>query len=523
MGYDAVIVGAGLGGLGAGVALSAAGRKVLVLERMDFIGGRCSSRKVDGWTMDIGCHFLFGCEHGSFGDAAGRIGRKIEFFHPFNYRLKVRDSMMLFDGDSLVVTRPGADAMNIKLMDALDRMINFSPRPLVRMINLMMMPVLPRLNRIAAPFLNRMDEITIKEILDGYFKWPVVRDFCEFFQLAGFCTPSWLTSWSEGLRTMLGFIGYYRPGMNPTELMGYPVGGLQAIPDTFAEGILEHGGEIRTGVGVKRIIIEGGRAAGVELENGEVVRSNIVISNAGIKETVRDLVGNEKFDREYAERTRKLVSGVSGFTLRARMDSRISDLELGFNIPVPNVEDYFHELWDDHIIGDYAPPIMLSSPSNMDPNTCPAGKQIILAVGASMLHTDDDHRKLEKYAIESVEGLVPGFKDHIEYCDLMTPETYAAFGEDDAPIIGIAQSVGQVGRNRPSSISPIKGLFFVGGEAGRGISGVACDMATNSGLACGDYIVKNSDMNGIGKLKKAAARYIGSASVLKKVGALTGS
>lgn len=490
MGYDAIIVGAGLGGLASGVALAAGGKRVLILEKMDFIGGRCSSRKVDGWTMDIGCHFLFGCEHGSFGDAAARIGKEIEFIHPTNYRLKVRDSMLVFDWESITVTRPGADTVNIKAVEAVRGMMGLVPRPVMSLTRGASIPLLPRLRWMAAPFLNRMDNIPVKRVLDGYFKWPVVRDFCEFFQLAGFCTPSWLTSMGEGLRTMLGFIGYYKPGMKPSELMGYPVGGLQAIPDTFAEGILERGGEIRTGAGVKKVIIEGGKAAGVVLESGEIIKSNVVISNGGIKETVRDLVGEEKFDGKYSEKIRKLVPGVSGFTLRAQMDSRISDLELGFNIPVANVEDYFHELWDNHIIGDYAPPVMLSSPSNMDPGVCPPGKQIILAVGASMLHTNDDHGKIEKYAIESVDGLIPGFKDHIEYCDLLTPKTYAVFGEDDAPIIGIAQSLGQVGRNRPSSVSPLRGLFFVGGEAGRNVSGVACDMATNSGLACGDYILK---------------------------------
>ncbi|MBN1289289.1 MAG: NAD(P)/FAD-dependent oxidoreductase [Actinobacteria bacterium] len=491
MGYDAIIVGAGLGGLASGVALAAKGKKVLVLERMDFIGGRCSSKRVDGWTMDIGCHFLFGCEHGSFGDAARRIGREIKFFHPTDYRLKVRDSMLEFDWESIVVTRPGSDTVTINTGEAYHGMMDHVPRPLISLARLMMTPLLPRLGKIASPIINRMDNITMKEMLDRYMTWPAVRDFGEFFQLAGFCTPSWLTAYSELMRTGLGFVGYYKPGkMKPAELMGYPIGGLQAIPDTFAEGILERGGEIRTGSNVKKVIIEGGKAAGVELESGEVIKSNVVISNGGIKETVRDLVGEDQFDRNYAEKIEKLVPGISGFTLRAQMDSKISDLELGFNIPVPDCEEYFHELWDRRIIGDYAPPVMLSSPSNMDPGTCPPGKQIILAVGSSMLHTDDDHNKIEKYAIESVDGIIPGFKDHIERCDLMTPKTYAAFGEDDAPVIGIAQSIGQVGKNRPSSVSPLKGLFFVGGEAGRGISGVACDMATNSGLACGDYILK---------------------------------
>lgn len=52
--YDAVIIGAGAGGLHAAARLVAAGRKVLVVEAKDRVGGRASSEQIDGFTVNIG-------------------------------------------------------------------------------------------------------------------------------------------------------------------------------------------------------------------------------------------------------------------------------------------------------------------------------------------------------------------------------------------------------------------------------------------------------------------------------------
>ncbi len=54
MKYDAIIIGAGLGGLSAGAFLSRSGKKVLVLEKMPEPGGRCRTVELMGHRFDIG-------------------------------------------------------------------------------------------------------------------------------------------------------------------------------------------------------------------------------------------------------------------------------------------------------------------------------------------------------------------------------------------------------------------------------------------------------------------------------------
>lgn len=52
--YDAVVIGAGAGGLCAAARLVAAGQKVLVVESLDRVGGRASSEQIDGFTVNVG-------------------------------------------------------------------------------------------------------------------------------------------------------------------------------------------------------------------------------------------------------------------------------------------------------------------------------------------------------------------------------------------------------------------------------------------------------------------------------------
>ncbi|MBN2168198.1 MAG: hypothetical protein JW738_03060, partial [Actinobacteria bacterium] len=132
-----------------------------------------------------------------------------------------------------------------------------------------------------------------------------------------------------------------------------------------------------------------------------------------------------------------------------------------------------------------------------------------------MWGSDESWDKPEQNAIDSMELVIPGIKEHMLWHDYLTPDTYAALGEVGSPAIGIAQCIGQVGQNRVSAVSPVSGLFYTGAEVGKNMSGIGTEMATKIGLACGNYIVKNTDLTGFGKLKSTATRYIGSAPVIR--------
>ena len=77
------------------------------------------------------------------------------------------------------------------------------------------------------------------------------------------------------------------------------MGGMGAITQAMAGAAADQGAEIRTDTPVARVVVEGGRAVGVRLEDGDVVRGRTVLSNADPKRSFLDLVDSADLDDEF--------------------------------------------------------------------------------------------------------------------------------------------------------------------------------------------------------------------------------
>jgi phytoene dehydrogenase-like protein len=56
--YDVIVIGAGISGLLSALTLSKHGKKVLLLEKRQYLGGNCNSYMVDGYQVDTGVHAI---------------------------------------------------------------------------------------------------------------------------------------------------------------------------------------------------------------------------------------------------------------------------------------------------------------------------------------------------------------------------------------------------------------------------------------------------------------------------------
>jgi phytoene dehydrogenase-like protein len=81
---------------------------------------------------------------------------------------------------------------------------------------------------------------------------------------------------------------------------GIAIGGMGAITQAMARSIEDRGVQIRTGAAVRRILVERGRAVGVELDSGETVRARAVMANTDPKRTFLVLLGEAQLPREFA-------------------------------------------------------------------------------------------------------------------------------------------------------------------------------------------------------------------------------
>lgn len=474
MDYDAVVIGAGVGGCAAGAALAGAGKKVLVLERMGEVGGRCSTSTKDGFKMDTGSHVIYQSGYGPFLKALKRVNKEkdVDFYYI--------EKMLLRVGKTPI-------KMNIKkIIDTVDR---FLPSFLFDILGAMS-PMMEMMSNMIMPVTYYFDKIPIKSFVKIAMPFRPVQNVIDWISCTLYGTPFDRTPLGEFMRTLFQVFGPMTKSLSERNIfLGYVKGGLAEYPKALCKGIEERGGQVRTGVDVKRIIVENGKATGVELETGEVIKTGIVISNAGIKETVKNLVGEDKFDKEYADYIRSLKNGICGWCLRLALDEPFVDYDFILSIPDKKNQELVKQVWDDHIVIDRVSGLMATSPSRMDPSLAPPGKQSIIVIGPHSFEPKENWPKWEEKAFEAIECVFPGIRDHVMWYDFLTPTTYLALGEEEAPAVGIAQCIGQAGVDRPSSISPIEGLYYVGAEAGIGASGVATEIATMSGLNCADYLL----------------------------------
>jgi phytoene dehydrogenase-like protein len=153
--------------------------------------------------------------------------------------------------------------------------------------------------------------------------------------------------------------------------LDYPKGGSGAVAEELADAIRRGGGRVLTGRHVEEILLEGGRAAGVRLRGGEVLRaSEAVVSNADIWRT-RELVPT--LSSPWAERANATKPTPS-----------FVHLWVGFDAAgIPPDLDCHHSVFNKGLLGPSAAPIdapenfhIVSIPTLFDPSLAPEGRHL---------------------------------------------------------------------------------------------------------------------------------------------------
>ncbi|MBW1743745.1 MAG: hypothetical protein JRJ47_10010, partial [Deltaproteobacteria bacterium] len=102
--------------------------------------------------------------------------------------------------------------------------------------------------------------------------------------------------------------------------------------------------------------------------------------------------------------------------------------------------------------------------SNLDPTTAPPGKQLIIA--GSLRAIKADWKAWETAVMNSVESVFPDIEKHILFTEATSPEEVDKLVGEGGGVIGLAQTVDQVGTKRIAQKTPVQNLYLVGGEAG---------------------------------------------------------
>jgi phytoene dehydrogenase-like protein len=286
--YDAIVVGAGHNGLVCSALLAKAGKKVLVLEANDYVGGAAITREfADGYSVSACAHLLYQLQTEVRKDL--KLGPKL-----------ASDDMatIALSEDGTNVRLSGMSVEGVSDSDA-DSYHEFNIR-MTRFANLLK----TYLNK-APPRLGSKDVKDLATLARLGFDMRRLgkTEMREFLRLIGMNIHDELVERFEspllkGALCLDAVLGTHLGPRSPTTLFTYlyrlagdqgrvsaPAGGMGSVSEELARVAREEGVTIRTSMPVKRIMIQNGRAVGAETEGGEIFESYTVISNADPKRT----------------------------------------------------------------------------------------------------------------------------------------------------------------------------------------------------------------------------------------------
>lgn len=475
--YDAVVIGAGMGGLTAAALLGRAGRRVLVVERHDRVGGYAHAFRRGRRLFDSAVHLVGGCGPPAFEgggvvhqvlEALG-LGDRLEFVRVDPcYEVSYPGKTLSAPGDLEEFTRVLSDAFpdDAKgLRQFLSECL--AVRKETRRAAELESPFDVMRTPDRFPTLLRYRRATVRDLLDE-------------------CVAS------RRLRALLGTLWPY-VGLPPsrasfpyyaTMLMSYLAdgafyckGSFQRLADALADSIEQSGGEVLLRSAVRRIPVENGRAAGVVLENGQRISADVVVSNADVRQTVDELVGTEPFPPRYLASVRRVKPSLSAFVVYAATSLDLRKLCVQH-------ETFLYSSWDhDAAYRDAlaAKPswLTVTAPTLADPGLAPPGEHLLVLTTLVPYEPAAAWRSRKDAMVdrllELAERRLPGLRPHLRFAEGATPRTMERYTRNSAgSIYGAELSPAQVGPGRPGIATPVRDLYLVGHwtQPGGGVYGV---------------------------------------------------
>ena len=484
---NAVVIGTGAGGLAAAGYLARAGFRVVALEQARQVGGNLGPFERQGFTFDTGLHYVGQCGPGQLvyevlaglGLDAGKLFREIEpdGFDIYRFpEFEVRNCHGLDEfRDRLRTQFPKEDFALIELF-ALIRAIRGlqnigTHKPTSQDLGLLL----------EVPALLRWGGSTFEALLSHWLDEPAARA-----AIAAPCGDYALPPARASVLAGLGILAHYADGAY------YPRGGSGALRDALVGAATREGASIRTGARVRTIVREGSRVAGVELEGGERITSDVVISDADPTITFGRLLAPEALPARLKRKVEHIEPSLGAFVVHLGMRRDLSAHGMSaanlWSYPGTDIDAIYAPMFRGSLPEQSA--LFLSSSSLKDGtgSLAPAGSstldiltfipEAVFAPWAGKKPEErgasyhDAKEQLTARLLEQVDRRMPGLVGDVVVREVSTPLTWAE--NLDAPhggAYGPAATPHQMGLWRFGTRTPIAGLFLAGqGVFGNGVA-----------------------------------------------------
>jgi 15-cis-phytoene desaturase len=263
---DVIIVGAGLAGLSCGFELSSRGRGVLLLEAGPVVGGRTSSWNKDGMLVESGLHRVLGF-YSAFPDLLGRAGINVNDIVYWEDEVEIR----LPDGRGNGVF--GAAPLYRPFQTLAGALGNFELLSLTDRITLSTFFTAGLLEYFSNP--GGLDQISVldKARAAGVTENAIHNILIPLTSGLYFLPPERYSSYA-----LFGTFGPYLPRILTLRVGAFLGGMTEVMARPIADAILRNGGEVRTRAKATRLLADGGRVRGVEVEGERIEAEHVVLA-----------------------------------------------------------------------------------------------------------------------------------------------------------------------------------------------------------------------------------------------------
>jgi all-trans-retinol 13,14-reductase len=478
--WDAIVIGSGAGGLASAAALAKLKRRVLVLEQQHELGGSTNSFSRNGYTWDVGLHYL--SELGRGLDAVGTLAwlcdgpvEAFEFGETYDY-------VHLPDGFEIPLLKPEAawqELLKAKFpasraqIDAYFGMLRPAANAVAASFILRGLP--DALKPFYAAFhrraIDRWCGVTVHEMLERSIDDPRLRavlgaQWCDYGAIpaaACFGMQAKVTrSFSKGAF--------------------YPVGGASVLSERMLRVIERAGGRARVDSRVEEILVEDGAAVGVRTADGRLHHAPRVISDVGVLNTVGRLLPAAFRDSAWAQELLSFAPSHSAVVMNLGFEGDIAaNGATVYNHWFFETWDQNANLWREPFAPGDSPMMFVSFGTLHDPTYDPgprsrhtadlivmtAADAFVKWMGKRDAAADREYRQqkavLEEKLLAQFARYFPKLAPLVTYHELSTPATVASY--TSAPlgaIYGIEVTPRRFLSPNLGPRTPIRGLYFAG-------------------------------------------------------------
>lgn len=511
--YDAIIIGAGHNGLVTACYLARAGKKVLVLERRDVVGGACVTEETfPGFKVSTAAYVnsLFRKEiiadlklhdHGF-----ALLERMPSSFSPFpdGRYLMMGGDKELTHREISKFSKKDAEAYP-KYEEMLERVADvLEPTLMQKPANLLRPGIgdLWRLFKLGLAFRKmgtRMGEAV--EVLTGPARTILDRWFESEQLKATLATDAIIGAMAAPSMPGTAYVLFHHV-MGETNgkrgVWAYVKGGMGGLSLALASVAKAAGVEIRTGADVHKLLIKGDVAYGVALGNGDEFHAPVVASNADCHVTFTKLMDPKQLPADFAEAIGRIGYESASLKINVALDRLPSFKCLPGHEPGPQHrgtvhlcpdQDYIERGYDDAKYGRPSrdPILECTMASAVDPSVAPPGKHLMsmfIQYAPYKLREgswDDIKDKFADRCFDVLEEYAPGFKSSVIARQVLSPlDLERTFNLTGGNIFQGTMALNQLFVLRPvvgwaGYKTPIKGLYLCGAAAhpGGGVIGAA--------------------------------------------------